>query len=153
MENLERSQRKMTHLTQQPEDIGTTFLKCWKKNKLNLELWFAFTVLLYIVCFLGPHLRHMEVPRLGVELELQLPAYTTATATWYLSHNCDLHHSSRQCRILNALSEARDGTCILMDTSRIRLHWATTETPTWKFPLRMKMTQECPLWVSGNEPN
>ena len=24
----------------------------------------------------------MEVPRLGVELELQLPAYTIATATW-----------------------------------------------------------------------
>ena len=32
------------------------------------------------IIFLGPHLRHMEVPRLGVELELQLPAYTTATA-------------------------------------------------------------------------
>ena len=30
-------------------------------------------------CFLGPHLWHMEVPRLGVEWELQLPAYTTAT--------------------------------------------------------------------------
>ena len=29
---------------------------------------------------LGPHPRHMEVPRLGVELELELPAYTTATA-------------------------------------------------------------------------
>ena len=29
---------------------------------------------------LGLHLLHMEVPRLGVELELQLPAYTTATA-------------------------------------------------------------------------
>ena len=29
---------------------------------------------------LGPHLWHMEVPRLGVESELQLPAYTTATA-------------------------------------------------------------------------
>ena len=28
--------------------------------------------------FLGPHLQHMEVPRLGVESELQLPAYTTA---------------------------------------------------------------------------
>ena len=26
--------------------------------------------------FLGPLLRHMEVPRLGVESELQLPAYT-----------------------------------------------------------------------------
>ena len=31
----------------------------------------------------------MEVPRLGVELELQLPAYTTATATRDLSHVCD----------------------------------------------------------------
>ena len=32
-------------------------------------------------CFLGPFLWHMEVPNLGVESELQLPAYTTATAT------------------------------------------------------------------------
>ena len=29
--------------------------------------------------FLGPHPGHMEVPRLGAELELQLPAYTTAS--------------------------------------------------------------------------
>ena len=33
----------------------------------------------FVVVFLGPHLRHVEVPRIGVELELQLPAYTTAT--------------------------------------------------------------------------
>ena len=35
-----------------------------------------------MVCFcffLGLHLQHMEVPRLGVESELQLPAYATAT--------------------------------------------------------------------------
>ena len=32
--------------------------------------------------FLGPHLWHVEVCRLGVELELQLPAYDAATATW-----------------------------------------------------------------------
>ena len=32
-------------------------------------------------CFLGPHPRHMELPRLGVKSELQLPAYGTATAT------------------------------------------------------------------------
>ena len=31
--------------------------------------------------FVQPHPRHMEVPRLGVESELQLPVYTTATAT------------------------------------------------------------------------
>ena len=30
--------------------------------------------------FLGPHLQHMEVLGLGVELERQLPSYTTATA-------------------------------------------------------------------------
>ena len=31
--------------------------------------------------FLEPHKQHMEVPGTGVELELQLPAYTTASAT------------------------------------------------------------------------
>ena len=30
--------------------------------------------------FLGLHLPHMEVPRLGVKLELQLLVYTTAPA-------------------------------------------------------------------------
>ena len=28
---------------------------------------------------LGPHLQHVKVPRLGVESELQLPAYAAAT--------------------------------------------------------------------------
>ena len=32
-------------------------------------------------------------PRLGVELELQLPAYTIATAVWDQSCICKLHHS------------------------------------------------------------
>ena len=32
----------------------------------------------------------MEVPRLGDESELQLPAYTTAIAIWELSFVCDL---------------------------------------------------------------
>ena len=54
-----------------------------------------------VVPFLGLPPRHMEVPGLGVELELQLPAYTTATETQDLSHGCDLHHSSWQCWILN----------------------------------------------------
>ena len=61
-------------------------------------------------CFwvLGPHVWLMEVPRLEVESELKLPAYTTATATEDLSHVWDLHHSSQQCRILNPQSKARD---------------------------------------------
>ena len=35
-------------------------------------------IYLFIYCLLESHLQHMEVPRLGTELELQLPAYTTA---------------------------------------------------------------------------
>ena len=35
------------------------------------------------------------------ELELQLPAYTTATARPDLSRVCNLHHSSQQQWILN----------------------------------------------------
>ena len=50
--------------------------------------------------FLGLYLCHMEVPRLGVKSELQLPACATATATPDLSHLSDLHRSSQQQRIL-----------------------------------------------------
>ena len=71
----------------------------------------------------------MEVPRLGVELELQLPAYTTATATRILSRVCDLHHSSQQHWIPDPLIKARDQTHILVDTSWIHYHWATMGTP------------------------
>ena len=56
----------------------------------------------------------MEVPRLGVKTELQLPAYATATAMQDLSRLFDLHHSSGKRQILNPLSEARDRTHILM---------------------------------------
>ena len=61
----------------------------------------------------------MEVPRLGAELELQLRAYVTGTATQDLSGTCDLYHSSQQYQILNLLSKARVQTHILMDTSRV----------------------------------
>ena len=37
-------------------------------------------IFFFLFAILGPNLRHMEVPRLGAELELQLLAYTTATA-------------------------------------------------------------------------
>ena len=69
------------------------------------------------------------VPRLGVKLALQLPAYTVATVTWDPSHISDLHHSSWRCRISGWLSDVRDRTYVLMDTSLIYFHCATTGTP------------------------
>ena len=62
----------------------------------------------FVFVFLGLHQRHMEVPRLGVESEQQLPAYVIATAMPDPSHVCDLHYSSQQHWILNLLSEASD---------------------------------------------
>ena len=62
---------------------------------------------LVFLSFSGPHLRHMEVPRLGVQSELWLPAYARAPAMQDPSCICNLHPSSQQCWI-NLLSKARD---------------------------------------------
>ena len=51
------------------ENTGLDNIKQIKKTKQNSKIILSF------------FLWHMEVPRLRVELELQLPAYTTATAT------------------------------------------------------------------------
>ena len=69
----------------------------WKKNRQTKNIFFS---------FLRPPLWHMEIPRLRVESELQLPAYTTAGPD--LSSICDLDHSSWQHWILNPLIKARD---------------------------------------------
>ena len=82
------------------------------------DIWYLCFFFFFV--FLGLHSRHMEGPRLGVESDLQPPAYTTATATPDSSHVCDLHHTSQQCWILNPLNKASDRTCILMDASQIR---------------------------------
>ena len=38
-----------------------------------------FLSIFFVIFFLGPHPQHMEVPRLGVKLELHLPTYATVT--------------------------------------------------------------------------
>ena len=85
--------------------------------------------------------------RLGVESDLQLPAYTTATATPDPSSIFDLHHSSQQHRILNPLSKARDWTRVLMDTGWVHYHWAPTGTPKHPFLiLSWKARRICIKW-------
>ena len=66
----------------------------------------------------------MEVPRVGVESELQLPAYATATATATPDRSCvcDLHHSSHQRQMFNPLSKAKDRTHIVTDPSQVHYH-------------------------------
>ena len=78
---------------------------------------FVCVCLFLFVCFLRP--LHVDVPRLGLKSELQLLVYTTAIPMPDPSCICDPHHSSRQHQILNPLSEGRDCTHVLMDTSRV----------------------------------
>ena len=100
-----------------------------------------FCFLFLFFCFLGPHPQHMEVPRLGVKSELQLPAYAATTAMQDLSCVCDWHlyHSSQQCRIPDPLSEPRDQTHILKKTTQIHFLWATTGTPEMKINLNLRI--------------
>ena len=49
------------------------------------------TTIFFFFVFLGPYPWHMEVPKLGLESELQLLAYAKATEIRDQSHVCDLH--------------------------------------------------------------
>ena len=69
----------------------------------------------------------MEVPRPGVELELQLLAYATATAMPDLRSVCDLHHSSGNAGSL--IHWARPG--IEPASSWILVSFVTSE-PQWE---------------------
>ena len=85
----------------------------------EFHFFFFLSFFFCLFVFLGSYLQHMEGPRLGVQSELSLPAYTTATATGDPSHICDPHHSSQQCQILSLLSKARDLTHVIMYASRV----------------------------------
>ena len=87
--------------------------------------FFVFVVYFFVFVFLGPHPRHIEVPK-----EQQLLAYTTATATWVPSLISDLYNSLLQHGILNLPIKARNRTWVLMDTSRVCYRWAEAGTPT-----------------------
>ena len=115
--------------------ISTTLQLSWVF--LSILKWWGLFFVCFFKCtfffFLGLHLWRMEVPRLGVQLELQLMAYTTATETQDLNQVCDLYHSSPQPQIPNTPSKARDWTHILMDPSRIRFCCATSRIPPFFF--------------------
>jgi len=65
-----------------------TFILIISGDVISFLIFFLFFFFLFFFfVFLGLHLWHMEVPRLGVNSELQqLLAYTTATAMLDLSY-------------------------------------------------------------------
>ena len=71
----------------------------------------------------------MEVPRLGIKSELQLLATATATATPDLSESATYTTAHSNARSFDPLSKARDGTQILIDSSRVCFHCTTAGTP------------------------
>ena len=121
-----------------------------KRIKMNISSWFF---LLTFFLFRATPMAY-GVPRLGVELELQLSAYTTATAILNLSRICDLSHSLYQHWILNTLSKARIWTHILWILVSFLTHWATMVTPrflfVWKYSgVGIAQVSEYPklLWI------
>jgi len=52
-----------------------------KETRHKVYILYDFFFSFSFLSFAGTLPRHMEVPGLGVQLELQLPAYATATAT------------------------------------------------------------------------
>ena len=89
--------------------------------------------------FLGLQVRHMEVPRPGVESEPQPRRSHTHLA-------CDLHHT----RSFNPLSEARERTPILMDPRRVSYCWATRGTPRQTSDLDFVLILISPDWTVSN---
>ena len=127
------------HLLKRP--LYPLICLCWK-SVVHVFLgplfcWVFLFVSLFVFCLSGRHLKRMEILKLGVEMQLQLPAYATAIAMQDLSHVWDLEWSSWQCQVLNPLSEARDWTCNVMVTSWVRYHWATTGTSSAEWFLTM----------------
>ena len=127
--NLGLNLKYVNKLNQPPWTERSASNHNWVFHSLKCFSFLSRNIFFFFFVFLGPHLQHMEIPRLGVKLELQLLAYATATATRDPSRVCDLQHSSWQHQILNPLRKARDQTFVLLEANQIRFHWAIMRTP------------------------
>ena len=108
-----RLNKESDNRIERKQQTGKTFTIIPKRIWIGEGKRKRFFVCLFVSIFLGLRPQHVEVPRLGVELELQPPAYARAMATLDPSRVCNLHHSS-------PLSKGRDRTRNLMVPSRIR---------------------------------
>ena len=136
-----------------PPRMPVTTVNAQSSLTFNMLPYYFLYILIFFSPFLVLHLQHMEVPRLGIKLELQLPAYTKATATWDLSQVCNLHHSAQRHGIPDPLSKAKDQTWILMGASRACYCWATmgfSHSTIWEpslIALRPMLEKVVHVWV------
>ena len=78
------------------------------------HLYWVFFIFVFVFVVLGPHLWHMEVPRLGSNAGQQHSHSHTDP-----SHIHNLCRNLWQCQILNPSSEAGNRTHIFKDTSQV----------------------------------
>ena len=83
---------------------GKEVTLCFPRSVLLSIMFHGYSRLFFF--FLGPHLWHTEVLRLGVKSELQLLAYITAHSTIG--------------SLTTELDQGSDQTRVLMDPSRVR---------------------------------
>ena len=97
------------NICKRPQLVGD---KANQHAELGSEMTYYLFIYLFLIFRAAPKAYGSFQDR--VKLELQLPAYTTDTAT----PDQSLYHSSQQCWILDPPSEARDHTHILMDPNQ-----------------------------------
>ena len=111
------------------QDFGYFYIKC--------AFFFSFFLFLFFFFFFFLFLLFRPTPMAYGSSQTRGWIGVVATSLHHVHHShinsgsewvCDLHYSSRQCQIPDPLSEARDRTHILMDTSRICFHCATMGT-------------------------
>ena len=90
-----------------------------RQGQTQHQLGCYWCVVFLFVCFLGLHLPHMEVPGQGLKWELQLRPMPQPHQMSDPSSTCELGHSLWQPWIFNFLSEDRDWTHTLTDTSQV----------------------------------
>ena len=110
-------------------DSPNSFVSCW--GRTSKEVIYFFFFFFFFLFFLGYTLGIWKFPGLGSNWN-----YRYQPTQLYHSHSnpdlsciCNLYHGSQQCLIINPLSEVRDRTLVLMATTWVHYHGATTWTP------------------------
>ena len=103
-------------------NLAHIFTINYKYNWFTM-LWFLFFFFILVVFWAASVVYGISQARVWIR--------ASAAGLFHRNTRSELHPwptHSQQCQILNSLSEARDQTCILMDTSWVCYHWAMMGT-------------------------